>query len=174
MDGHMLIVGPTQCGKTTFAKRLAGSYAKRGVASIVLDPLKDPDWPTQYRFDNSGAFFNYVRNPHRCKSCALFVDESGIALSKYDDALLWLTTTSRHHGHRAHLIAQRAEMVNKTIRSQCTTLVAFQINKNDAAAYASDWNCEDILSTAPRLARGQYMVVSRFNKPTYHQLWKNK
>jgi len=171
MDGHILIVGSTGCGKTTLAKRLVAQYKKNRIHSIVLDPLRDPDWSALHIFDKSVNFFSYVKNASLCRSCSLFVDESGIALNKYDPDLLWLTTTSRHHGHRAHIIAQRAEMVNKTIRSQCGTLICFAINPKDAREYGLDWNQEEVFHNAPRLERGQYMVVSRFNKPTYHALW---
>lgn len=172
LKGHTLIIGQTECGKTTLAKQLAKQYAKADIPIVVLDPLRDPEWPTTLVFTKSEAFFQYVRDPKECRKCALFVDEAGISLNRYDDTLQWLTTTSRHHGHRSHLLAQRAEMVNKTMRSQCGTLITFAINPKDAKEYALDFNCEDIFHKAPSLERFQYMVVSRFEKPTYHRLLK--
>lgn len=173
MDGHILIIGHTLCGKTTLAKRLASEYKKKRITSVVLDPLSDPEWPTNIIFKTSEAFFTYAKDSNKCRSCALFVDESGLALNKFDQDLLWLTTTSRHHGHRAHIIAQRAEMVNKTIRSQCLTLICFGLNPKDAREYALDWNCEEVFHNAPKLQRYQYMVISRYSIPTYHTLTKN-
>lgn len=169
--GHTLILGQTESGKTTLAKRMATQYVAAGITPIVLDRTVDPGWPTDFIFKYSANFLAYVKDASKCMSCALFVDESGMSLDKYDSDTEWLTTTARHHGHRTHLLAHRAEMVNTNVRSQCATLICFALNIRDAKEYSLMWNCEEIKQNAPRLEHGQYMCIRRFHAPTYHRLW---
>lgn len=157
----MLIVGQTEAGKTTLAKRMSHEYKRAGYGVIVLDPLKSSGWSCDYLFATSDAFFAYVMDKEKCTQCALFIDEAGMAMDKYDTRLQWATTVARHHGHRSHLLSQRAESVNRTTRSQCGTLAAFRLAVPDCKAYARDF-AEPALLECHTLEQGEYMLVKRF------------
>ena len=157
----MLIVGQTEAGKTTLAKRLSHEYQRAGYGVIVLDPLRSSGWSCNFLFGTSDGFFSYVQNKDKCVQCALFIDESGMALDKYDARLQWVTTVARHHGHRTHLLAQRAESVNRTTRSQCGTLAAFRLAPPDCRQYARDF-AEDALLQCHTLKQGEYILAKRF------------
>lgn len=179
MIGHTIIVGQTLSGKTTLAKKLAALYRSRGVAVCVLDPNKDPDWNPEtkgahadgfYMDDDPVRFMQYIRDPDQCLQAAIFIDEGGDMLNKYDTEFNWITTRSRHHGHVAHLCTQRAQQLSVTIRSQCSILYCFNISIPDAKIYAVDFNAPELLN-APKLPQGQFLRVERF-KPTVHKrLW---
>lgn len=161
-DGHMLIVGLTLSGKSTLAKALSEKYTAAGIQCIVLDHMRDPGWHAAHVFDEPNDFLDYVTDPDLCQGCALFVDEGGLNLDRYDKRYQWLTTTSRHHGHRTHIISQRAESIDRTTRSQCTTLAAFALPPKDCKMYASDFNCPEVLHCAS-FPQGQYVYKRGFS-----------
>lgn len=163
VGGHWLIVGMTMSGKTTLAKRLSQKYTAAGISCIVLDAMRDPGWSASQVFSNANDFLDYVRDPSVCLRCALFVDESGQSIDKNDVRYRWLTTTSRHHGHRCHIIGQRAESIDRTTRSQCGTLAAFNLSLPDAKQYARDFNAPELLD-CPSLAQGEY-IIKRLYSP---------
>ena len=172
---HSITIGQTLSGKTLLNKNLCNWYLSKGIGAVVLDPMNDPDWnaagnPNFYKTADPGEFLRFVKNPDRCLQCALFVDEAGMALDKFADEFSWLTCQSRHHGHRAHIIAQRAQMVSVSIRSQCSTLYAFSINPKDAKTYAEDFNEAAILE-AVNLPQGHYLKIERFCPVKRGRLW---
>ena len=173
---HTLIVGQTLSGKTGYAKMLCNWWLSRGVGAVVQDPMNDPDWNKNgsnlFRiFSDPLEFLAFVKDPDECQQCVIFVDEAGMSLNKYAEEFNWLTCQSRHHGHRAHIIANRAEMVSKSIRSQCATLVAFNLNPDDAKQYSRDFNSVAVLD-APNLKQGEFIKVTRFQDPQRGRLWK--
>lgn len=163
VGGHWLIIGMTMSGKTTLAKELSKKYSAAGIQCVVLDHMRDPGWSAAHVFSDADEFLDYVRDPARCLRCALFVDESGQTLDKNDKRYRWLTTTSRHHGHRCHIIGQRAESIDRTTRSQCATLAAFNLSLPDAKQYARDFNAPELLE-CPTLTQGEY-ILKRLYSP---------
>jgi DNA helicase HerA-like ATPase len=61
---HSLILGMTESGKTTLAKRLAQHYKSRGIGVIVLDPLND-DWPCDFKTADPDEFLRVYWIPDR-------------------------------------------------------------------------------------------------------------
>ena len=168
--GHAITIGQTLSGKTLWNKRLAAWYKSQGVGVVVLDPMRDPEWNADRAFTDPDAFLAFVKNPDECLQCALFIDEAGMSLDRYNLDYQWLTCQSRHHGHVTHIIAQRAQQVSATVRSQCDTLFCFNVNPADAKIYSLDFNCE-LLKEAPSLPRGHFIKCCRFGEPTRHRLW---
>lgn len=171
--GHCITIGQTESGKTLLNKALAQNYRKHGIKVIVLDPMMDPDWNADQTFDNPERFLAYVKNPDKCLQSAIFIDEAGTTVGRHIAAFEWLTTQSRHHGHVCHLMTQRAEMVNKTMRSQCSTLFAFNVCIDDAKNYAKDFNCKEVLK-AESLPQGHFIQVTRFQPPKYGKMFDAK
>lgn len=162
--GHAIIIGQTESGKSTLAKQLAGWYRRHGIGVLVLDPMKDPGWQADWMTDNPDEFLRTVRDPDQCLQCALFIDESGESINKFDKEFNWITCRSRHHGHVAHLISQRAQDINASTRAQATTLYIFNVNADDAKQYARDFNAPAALE-APHLPQGTCIKIERFKAP---------
>lgn len=168
--GHVITIGQTESGKTILNKKLAAAYKRAGIGVIVLDPMLDPGWNADFITDNPEKFLQFVRDPRCCLQCALFVDETGTSLDKFDVSSNWLTTQSRHHGHVCHLITQRAQQVSVTIRNQCSTLYCFNVNFKDAKLYAEDFNAKEVLE-APNLPQGHCWKIERFKPPKKLRMW---
>lgn len=170
---HSLIIGMTQSGKSTLARQMVAAYRRNGVHSLVLDPLEDPAWR------NSGAKILTADGEYflslmlKTRQCAIFVDESGEAIGRYSGEMKKLATRSRHYGHNAHFISQRAVDIDKTIRDQCTDLFCFRVSKKDAETLADEYGYEELLG-AFQLNQGEFIKCGRFTKPQKIRLFLPK
>src|SRR3954466_4833967 len=108
---HRLIGGMTESGKTTLAKIFAWEYKAKGVNTILLDPMADPEWKCDRTYRNPDQFLAAAKT---AKQCGLFIDESGKAMGKFDREMEWVTCMSRHWGHEATLVSQRGVQINPT------------------------------------------------------------
>jgi len=155
---HVLILGMTESGKTTLAKKLSARFQKQGVKVIVLDPLNDPGWFSDYSTDKQDLFLETF---WASKSCAVFIDESGDMVGKYDTTMQQTATKGRHWGHRVHYISQRGAMLARTVRDQCSHLFIFNTALEDCKIHAREWNKPELLE-ASKLEQGGYYHVTRF------------
>ena len=164
---HAIILGMTESGKTTLAKKLAAGYRARGIGVLVCDPLNDPGWEADYRTTDSAQFMDTVR---RSRSCAVFIDESGEVVGKYNDQMFWLATRGRHYGHNCHFITQRGSQLAKTVRDQAGRLYLFNCSLDDAKILANEWNKPE-LKSANTLRQGEFFAVSRFGPVEKHSVF---
>lgn len=91
----------------------------------------------------------------------MFIDESGEMIGRYADVMGKLATRSRHYGHNAHFIAQRASQLDKTIRDQCSNLYLFCVSMDDAKTLANEYGKEE-LKQANNLGKGELFKTGRF------------
>jgi DNA helicase HerA-like ATPase len=164
---HVLILGMTESGKTTLAKKILKSYRDKNISALVLDPLCDPDWSqdgTEKNFFQTDDQEDFLRKMYASRSCALFIDESGASIGRYAGPMAVVATQSRHFGHKAHFITQRAVQLDRTIRDQCSTLFVFRVGKKDADTLAEEFGYDE-LKTCNELAQGECFKVSRFSAP---------
>ena len=154
---HVLIIGQTESGKTTFARSLVPAYKKAGINVIVYDPLLDPRWNADYISNDLSEF---LRTYWNSRQCAVYFDESGEACEQERHEMTKTATRGRHWGHRNHYIAQRSVLIPRTIRDQCTTLVLFNSGLEDCKIHAAEWNEPAIKEQGPFLPAGEY-----FHKP---------
>ena len=157
---HVLISGTTESGKSTLARQLAAIYSQQDIGVIVIDPINDPRWGADFQTTDQAAFLQTAKNSWHC---ALFVDEGGEVIGRYNDSMFWCATQARHRRHRSHFIVQRPALISPTVRTQCTRLVLFASARSDAKILAEEWNCDELLD-APNLQRGEFFDVSRFGK----------
>jgi hypothetical protein len=157
---HALILGMTQSGKTTLAKKLATMYRDNGVGVLVYDPLSDPDWDCDYKSSDLDEFLATLWNS---RSCAVFIDEAGDVAGQHDKEVQKTATRGRHWGHRMHYISQRGTMINRTIRDQCSNLFLFATALEDVKIHAAEWN-KPQLREAANFNQGDYFSVSRFGQ----------
>ncbi len=155
---HVLILGMTMSGKTTLGRGLAAEYGHRGIGRLVLDPIGDPRWPADRLTTDPEEFLAWCQ---QARGCAVFIDEAGEVVGRYQDEQHWLATRSRHYGHRAHFLAQRAQQIAPLVRDQCTTLFLFRVSLSDAKLLADEWGREE-LRQAHTLGQGEYFAVTKF------------
>lgn len=165
---HVLIVGITNTGKTTIGFEMAAKYKAEGTRIIVLDPNLRPEWGVpQWHKDIQAEEIKYgvmTDDPETflaiCKNaqgCALFIDESGSMIGRYDTQLEWLATQSRKWGHKSHFIMQRGSQVSPTVRNQCSSAFVFKQSPNDAKVLANNFVCPEFLE-APKLKKFEYIA----------------
>jgi hypothetical protein len=157
----------TLSGKTSLAKKIAPVYRANGVRVLVLDPLNDPDWQADYRTTDPDEF---LRAFWESRQCAVFIDESGDAVGRYDDAMVRTATRGRHWGHRVHYITQRGAQLARTVRDQCSSLFLFTTSLDDSKIHANEWNKPE-LRTAHTLPQGAYFATDRFTPLKRGKLW---
>lgn len=156
---HSMIIGMSTSGKTTLAKKLANAYTNKGINVLILDPLSDPDFVGSYKTRSPSEFIKVCRdNEH----CAVFVDEAGSNVGRFDKEMVELVTRGRHWGHKVHLISQRGVQISTTARDQCTDLYMFTTSLNDCKVHANEWNSNELL-TGSSLNKGEYFHTTRFS-----------
>ena len=157
---HSLILGMTESGKTTLAKSLAKHYKANGVGVLVLDPMADPDWECDFKTADADEFLDTFWNS---RSCAVFIDEAGDAVGRFDTVMQRTATKGRHWGHNCHYITQRGAQLATTVRDQCSHLFLFTSSLNDSKIHSNEWNQPEILE-ARNLAKGNYFHATRFGQ----------
>ncbi len=160
-EAHVLIAGKTMSGKSTLAKQLAESYNAQGIGVMVLDPIGAQDWPADYQTTVGTDFLHAAKQSWQC---ALFIDEAGAAVGRFNEPMQWCATQARHYAHRSHFITQRPAQLAVTVRDQCSRLLLFAVSARDAKNLYEEWGHDEILS-APELPPGQFLDIGRFSKP---------
>jgi hypothetical protein len=145
-------------GKTTLAKRLAVKSYQSGRAVLVLDPLRDPEWQADFITKDPLKYLDIVK---KNKNCTLIVDEAGETCGQHDKEMRFLATQSRHWGHNAIFISQRANLVARTIRDNCATLFCFRVSDEDAKLLANDL-VQPKLREANTLRQGEFFYAPRY------------
>lgn len=148
-------------GKTTFAKKKAQSLKKQGRDIIVLDPFLDPEWNASYITSDSEKFLQAVWTN---RSCAVFVDEAGACMGKYNAVMDELATRGRHWGHKCYFISQRVKQLSSTVRAQCSELVIFKQSLIDTKDLAAEF-VEPMINEAEFLKKGEFIYVRDGKKP---------
>lgn len=153
---HLLIVGTTESGKSTLAKKYAQVALNKGKAVIVYDPL-GYDWGDgALVFSDAGDFF---RGLSTLNDGALVIMDEGDTLQGMNNRQnWWLMLRGRHYGFKCILITQRPALVSPTVRGMCTTCAVFLTSKKDAKLLGEDYAVN--LDLAPELKQGQYLDVS--------------
>jgi hypothetical protein len=121
-------------------------------------------------FTDPDVMLRYIQDPRMCVRQPIFLEESGLSVDKYQTQFRWTTVYARHHGMRTHIVAQRAEMVDKTIRSQCSNLAAFGLPFDDAKAYAREFNGPEIMQCTT-FRPGTYIHKTRYEPGVVRKLF---
>jgi hypothetical protein len=157
---HTAIYGIGGSGKSTLGHTLSRQCLVNGWGVLILDPNDDagwPDGPNVRKVRSAEALMDLAKRSQRC---ALFIDEAGEAIGRGKQALdvQWLTTRSRHWGHRCYLMALRAQQVELSIRNQCGEAFVFRQSPYDARLLADQY-ADQLLLSAPTLERGTFIHV---------------
>ena len=165
---HELIIGRTQSGKTTFATKKALALKSQGYSVIVLDSMRDPRWPADFITDDQEHFLDVV---WASRNCAVFIDEAGDEVGKYNDAMNRLATKGRHWGHKVHFICQRTKQISTTVRTQCSNVVIFKQSLNDTKDLADEF-VEPMINQAHLLKDGEFIYVRHGQPPGKYNVFE--
>lgn len=167
---HSLIVGITESGKSTLAKALARRAHSRGRPVLVCNPTGEPGYCGHVTRDPARALQMAKEN---LRGAYILLDEAPDYLGAYKEHApnLWFVRRSRHCLHSTWIISQRAQLINRNARSQCTRLYAFAQHQSDADLLAAEFNCAG-LRDLPRLNRGQFMIARPFHEPKIEELFQ--
>lgn len=162
---HTLICGMTLSGKSHYARSLADASDRQ---TIILMPSRilDDDGPA---WADLGAHVyihqdRFLKAVWASRNALIMVDEAQEYCTLSNTAMHPITTSSRHYGHRAVLIAQRFTKVCTTMRGQCNVVVAFRQGRNDAREMADDFANQELLDGVQKLKEYQYIKADRFGK----------
>lgn len=147
---HATIAGMTQSGKTFAGIELAKGFRASGVGTLVLHKPLEP-WPAAAASWQTDDIERFLPMFDRARGCAVFMELSDAAVSKYDARVHRCFTAGRHLGHRVHYMTQRPATVHPAIRENCVALYLFNCAANAAAIWAEEFNDPALLraSTLP-------------------------
>ncbi len=160
---HVAIVGPTESGKTSVGFNWATSHLGAGNNVLAFDPLYEP-WPCTWK---TPSFDKFVEVAKRCRRCALFVNEAGMAGLRHAENADWLFSISRHWGHRTHVMCQGGIQLTPHQRGQCSTLLIFNSIPEVADMWRRAFN-DPAIMLAATLPPFQYLLKRR-NEPIRRQ-----
>lgn len=154
---HSLILGATESGKSTLAKKLCAEFVRTKSGVLVLDPLASK-WPTDQVFTEPELFLSFFWS---CTNRKVFIDESGESVGRVNDEMIKTGTRGRHNGHSVFFITQSRTQLSPILRRQCSQLFCFAIGPDEAEVLAEEWICPGLLK-APTLPQGRFLWVRRF------------
>lgn len=163
----------TGSGKTTWARKKAHSLQKAERVCIILDPFKRSSWIYNPEFayvTNDETLF--LKAIWENRECAIFIDESGDTVGKYNDLINQVATKSRNFGHKCYFIMQRQKQISTTIRTQCSDLIVFKSSLNDTKDLADEY-VEPQINDAHKLPLdGSFIYVTKGKKPLILNVFK--
>ena len=154
---HNIIHGQTRSGKTSLCKELARKYKAQGIGVIVLDPVMDGDWECDFKTDNWDLFLEVY---WKSESCMAFFDEAYKYCFHKNEPAVETATMGRHRGHINHYIAHRANLIDTTIRAQCSELFLFRSGAKDCKLLNEEWN-DPLIQEAPDFPNGTFLHIRR-------------
>lgn len=148
---------------------LCRQFTESGRQTLVLDILKSP-WPCNFQTDDRDLFLDVF---WASTDLAVFVDEGGETVGRYEDEMMKTATRGRHNGHQCFYMTQRVTLMNKTLRTQATHIFLFSSAFSDAKLLADDFSCPELeeaavlpplsfiyVSTAPRVIKRGRLLFS--------------
>jgi len=154
---HNLIIGMTESGKSSLAKFVCSAMKAKQIKTAVLDPLHDT-WDCDFQTSNPDEFLRFVKSN---RSYQLFVDESGTSIGRYNPAMEWLATTSRHLGHACWFIMQGSSQVMPIVRTNCAKCFLFTTDSRMTEVISREF-CEQQLMDLPPCEKLHFRIISRY------------
>lgn len=161
MSQRILIVGKSESGKSSLARRLMAPAIAAGLPVFVRDPLG-------YTWEGARGYFNDTTEL-RClmaehgTPAVVVIDESVDFFRVGQVENHWIFTRGRHEGLLPISIAHRVKMIAPNVRAQASDLYVFNSAKEDSDILAGDYAHEG-LREANTLEQGEF----------FHLRWKDK
>lgn len=152
-----VIVGPSECGKTTLGNTLQRQYKARGIPGLACSIFPE-QWPgCHWATADLEEFVAYAK---RARGCVLCVDEAGQSINRAKEAE-WLFTTSRHNSHDLVCMSHGGTQFTPTMRNQFSVVCLFASSPNVCELWAEEFN-EPRLREAEHLGRFEFLIKRRF------------
>ncbi len=159
---HTLILGPTECGKTTAALDLCRQAKSKGFPTLVLTTKDTARWKLVADLVLSDKQkFLAVYNSPRTRGCHIFFDE-GMETVGRDKELLTTATSGRHNFHSCYFIVTVYPSISNLVRENCSRIITFKQGKDRAKEIANDFS-QPALVLASQLGRGEYLDATAFS-----------
>lgn len=136
--------------------------------ALVLDPSGQRWENAAFVTTDTDQFIDIAFQNERC---LLVVDESGEALDKTNPAHMSLATRSRHRGHTAFFIAQRATQIPPLVRQQCVQAYIFKQSRREIQILIDCLACDGIAEVA-KLKKGQCLKANPYDIPVIIDVFK--
>ncbi len=163
-----LIAGTSLSGKTTLAKEMARLYKQAGRNVLVLDEIMDPGWGADLLTDNPDIFLKYFWGS---RNLAVFIDEAGESVGRYDKTMNKVATRGRHWGHIVHFVIQDPTQISRVVRSQNDECYGFALDDRGSEILAREFRVPELLKCV-ELEQGEYIHAMKFGpdkKPTWER-----
>lgn len=159
---HQLIIGVTQSGKTTLARKFSRELCAAKKKVVVFDPMGTEtaggDWGKgAIIFSDREKFLDYVYSDD-CVNAHVFVDEAHKIFHHTMDENFWMLTEGRHHHIYLYLMTQRPKKVHPDVRTNCEFCYMFRLAQDDAREIGSDYGHSDIHKE--NLDRGDFLILN--------------
>jgi GTPase SAR1 family protein len=152
-----VIVGPSECGKTTLGNTFQRQYAARGIPGLGCSIFPE-QWPgCKWATADLAEFVAFAK---RARGCVLCVDEAGQSIARKPEAE-WLFTTSRHNLHDLICMSHGGTQFTPTMRNQFSVICLFASSPNVCDLWAEEFN-EPRLMEAQGLDRYEFLLKRRF------------
>ena len=143
MSQRVLIIGVSESGKSTLARRL---IAQAGLPYFVHDPILSQWDKARLVTDNIAVFIDAVERETYPRIAV--IDEAGEVLKVGDYGNHKVFTRWRHNAVLPIAIAQRYKMIAPNVRVNATDVYVFETAKVDCDELAIDFNCPGIAEAA--------------------------
>ena len=160
---HILIVGTSGSGKTTFARTLVDTSIEKGRPAVIFDPIGDGWHDDAIVFDDIETFSQYLLNAH---GVLAVIDEAGEYIGKSSPHLYWLATRARHKSIQSVFITHRPTQLAPVVRDNCGTLVLFAAPAGTGTMLAEEFNNES-LGKCVELKVGERLIARRMGGPDH-------
>lgn len=160
---HGLILGPSECGKSTVARWVAEMDRKKGRGLVAFARRDVEAWRklcgTAVTSDPAQLlkWFNDPRN----KDLTFLVDDAAKVMHpNCDQPWVDMLAEGRHDGHRVVVIAQFATMLEKDIRRNCKFIWCFKQSAEDCDVLAREF-MQPNLKLAVHLERYEFLYCEK-------------
>lgn len=163
---HLLVLGPSTCGKTTwlieFLKQQKVRHKKRIVALVKHQPERY-EGVADFITGDKAKFFEVISRPKSVGLICVVEDVHGIQDGKGDKLLLETAAEGRHYGGGGHAfvyVTQSAFMIHKDIRRNCGFLTTFKQAEQDCDELARLF-MQPALKQGHLLERYEYLTCAK-------------
>jgi len=166
---RVLIVGVSECGKSSLARKLTQDSE---IPVVVFDPMLS-EWASAYFVSEDIEAVKSELEKLRGNPHIAVIDEAGDVFTVGQRENHFLFTRGRHYGMLPIAIAQRMNMIAPNVRNMATDLYLFESALEDCEILARDRNCPQLLQAA-EFEAGDFFHLRRVDgkkELTQHRLW---
>lgn len=171
---HRLVVGRTEKGKTRGCKILAAGLVKNG--KVLSYDILNSKWPDGVQVVTNADDFEWFYWSET-DYVAVFIDEAGETVKRFNTDMEKTATRGRHLGHQNFYLVQGLTLMSNQARKQCTGVYLFNSEADDAEilykSYGRPRNPNDpyrVILDAPTFAPGEFLYFTDLQPPVKYKV----